>query len=217
MAIFLTSIDILDTGFLKVGERTPADRGSNQGAAATRVNAGAALRLKGVTLTLSSSANLDKSASPGRFNVNESSTPTTTEGVQCPAISSNPTEFTLTLYLNSKNDSTSNVWGINDMALLNDLLNLPHTPWFKALYYPVDNAATGDTRGLTKQMVYYIGSADTTQNQGDIDITLWNGSASATGYDLTDVNYIACRFESVKLSQSPKNNIQVDLSGVITT
>jgi len=217
MAVFLTSVDILDTGFLKVGRTTPANRGTTQASTAKRVNSGSALRLKGVTMELTSSVNIDKSSVAGKFNIDGSGTPQPYQGVQAAAISSNPTTFTLSILLNSNNDSTSNVWGINDMALLNDLLNLPHTPWFKAIYYPVDITTVSGDRGMTKQMIHYLGTKDTTQDQGDINISLWTGSTSTSGKDLTDVNYIACRFESVTMTQAPKNMIEVKLEGVITT
>jgi len=209
MAIFMTSLDILDTGFLAVGRTTPSDR-VNQLGTSYRVNSGAALRLKGVEVSFTSTSNLDKAAVPGKTNT------TAYQGVQTALISSNPTEVSIRIKLNQKSTDTTNEFGLNDMSYLAYLIQLPHTNGFKAIYYPVDNTATGDTRNLTQQVIYRLGQADTTQTQGDIDITLWTGATSASTKDLTDVNYIAMRFESCEIKQSPNNMIDVTLTGVIT-
>lgn len=209
MAIFLTSIDILDTGFLRVGRSTPSAR-VNQLGTSSRVNSGSALRLKGVTIEFDSTSNLDATASPAQFNTSTIVAP------QSAAVSSNPTRFTMNIKINSTNTDTSNEWGINDMSLVAHLLQLPHTKGFKAIYYPVDLTATGDTRNLTKQLTHYLGDNDTTQSQGDIDITLWTGATSASSKDLTDVNYVAVRFDSCKITQTPSQMIDITLSGVIT-
>lgn len=198
--VFLTSIDILDTGFLSVSTRT------NQLSTANRVNSGSALRLKGVELEISGSSNLDKESAAGE-----------TTNPEIPLVSVNADEITLTLFLNSNNTSTSNVWGINDVAILSQLTRLTKTSGFKAIYYPV----TGNIRKRDSQMVYQLGSADTSEPQGDIDITLATTEADATGtsgYDLTDVNYIAVRFESYSIKQDgDSNKITVTLNGIITT
>lgn len=209
MAVFMTSLDILDTGFLAVGRETPSDR-VNQLGTSSRVNSGSVLRLKGVEVSFTSSSNIDKGAVPGKTNSSA------TRGVQCALVSSNPTEVTIRLKLNQKNTDTDNEFELNDMSYLAELIQLPHTKGFKAIYYPVDNTATGDTRNLTQQVIYRLGATDTTQTQGDIDITIWDGSASASTKDLTDVNYVAMRFESCEIKQSPNNMIDVTLTGVIT-
>jgi hypothetical protein len=196
--VFLTSIDILDTGFL-----TKTSRGT-QLSTANRVNAGSALRLKGVDLEISGSSNVDK----------ETFTGNTTGAISCPLISVNPDEFTLTLYLNSTNTDTNNPWGINDVANLALIRRLTKTDGFKAIYYPV----TGDIRKRSQQLIYQLGAVDTTESQGDINITLATTESDITGtsgYDLTDVRYVAVRFESYTIKQEPGNTIEVSLNGVI--
>jgi hypothetical protein len=202
--VFLTSIDILDTGFLDVATRT------NQLAAASRVNSGSALRLKGVNLDIASSSALDKAVSPG-YRPDDIQ-----DHEKRALISINPTIVTLKIYLNATNDDTTNVWGINDMGLLNEILRLPHTVGWKAIYYPVDITTSTGARKMTSQITHYIGTADTTESQGDIDLTIWTGAASASSKDLTDVNYIPVRFESVKITQIPSNKVEVTMSGVVT-
>jgi len=197
--VFLTSIDILDTGFLSKSNR------SSQLSASERVNSGTALRLKGVEMELSSSSNVDKETFTGEFS-----------DISCPLISVNPDEITLTLYLNSNNTTTSNVWGVDDMGSLSLLRRLPKTKGFKAIYYPVST----NIRQRNKQMIWEIGTPDTTESQGDINITLAtteSDSAGTNGFDLTAVNYIAVRFETCSISQdSQSSKIVVKLGGVIT-
>lgn len=197
--VFLTSIDILDTGFLSKTTRT------NQLSTSNRANSGNALRLKGVTFQITSSANLDKETSPSK-----------TTGPEVSYISANARDFVLTLHIGSNNIDTNNVWGVNDMSLISELIQLPETRGFKAIYYPV----ASNIRKRNSQIVYHLGSADTSEPQGDIDITLatTEGDASGTsGYDLTDVNYIACRFESCDISQEGGDNgITITLNGVVT-
>ena len=206
--VFLTSLNILDTGYLTVTSR------SNQLASSYRVNSGAALQLKGINFDIDASANLDTAVSPG-FS------PTSIKTHEArPLVSINPIKFTLSLLFNSKNIDTSNVWGINDMALLAAILKLPHTYGFKALYYPVDNTTvdTGgnSSRSRNQQIAYQLGATDTAETQGDINLTLWTGTTSAAGKDLTDVNYIPVRFEDAKINQTPDNKVLVTLTGVVT-
>jgi hypothetical protein len=201
--VFLTSIDILDTGFLTLNKISGTRQ--SQLSTANRVNSGAALRLKGAAFDLQSTANLDKSKPVAELTTGKHA-----------LLSLNPDTFTLTIKLMSKNTDTNNVWGINDMSLLAPLLQLPKTRGIKALFYAVDNAATGDTRGLTSQMIYQIGTPDTIQTQGDINLTLWAGSTSVSGKNLTNVNYIGVRFDSVKQTQKPNNVIEITCTGVIT-
>src|SRR3990167_1314204 len=159
--LFLTSLDILDTGYLTVNSRT-----GQLTAATYRVNSGVALRLKGVDLTVESSSNLDKAVTPAFF-------PATIKAHEKRAlISVNPTRVTLKVFLSSLNADTSGYYGVNDIALLPLLMRLPHTYGFKAVYYPVDNAAV-DTGGNTSnkrnlQLVYNLGATDTTEAQGDL-------------------------------------------------
>ena len=79
--VFLTSIDILDTGFLTVTGRT------NQLSTANRVNSGGALRLKGIELEIGSSANLDDETYSGESNE-----------IECPLISVNADTFQMTIF-----------------------------------------------------------------------------------------------------------------------
>jgi hypothetical protein len=195
--VFLTSLNILDTGFAtKLKDTT-------QLAASYRVNSGAALQLKGVTFEIGSSANLD----PAAF-------PTNTTQTTVPFISTNPRAFSITILLNSLNDSTSNAFGINDVSILAQIIRLPETYGLKAIYYPVTATATGDIRKRDNQLITQMGAVDTTEAQGDINLTLWNGSTSATGNDLTDVKYVPCRFSSCSITQEPNNMIKVRLEGV---
>ena len=206
--VFLTSLHILDTGFLDVATRTGQLGTSN------RVNSGAALQLKGVELELTTSSALDKSATPG-FR------PASIKGHEKRAlITVNPTTFSLTLTFNRSSTDTTNIWGINDMSLLSAVASLPHTAGFKALYYPVDNTATdtggNSSRQLTRQMVYQLGATDTIEDQGDLNLSIWTGVATAGSKDLTDVNYIPVRFESCTFRNTADNKLSVTLSGVVT-
>jgi len=220
MADFLTSIDILDTGFLTVTSRT------NQLSTSERVNSGNSLRLKGVTLNIDDSASVDKSSTPGYIPTTLNSVVQSVRGHEKRSlITRNPTQISIGLLLNANNDDTSNSWGVDDMALLTHLRKLPHTAGFKAIYYPVDNTATDTGANTThkrdNQVIYQIGEADTTEDQGNIasgtHMTLWTGATStATGKDLTDVNYVPVRFESCSIRQVANNKIQVTLQGVIT-
>lgn len=219
--VFLTSVDILDTGFLTVN-RDPAlgDR-QTQLLTTQRVNSGISLGLKGVEVDIGASANLDKS---GCLN-NVPSTPNF-YGDQHALISINPTTISITILLNSNNTNTTNYYETNDMSYLPMILQLCWTRGFKAVYYPVDITAvdTGgnSSRAMAKQITYVLGAADTTQSQGDLatngnKVVLWTGAtATGTGKDLTDVKYIACRFDSADIVQVPNNMIKVKLNGVIT-
>lgn len=206
--VFLTSLDILDTGFLTVTSRT------NQLASGNRVNSGNALRLKAVTFIINSSSNLDEGVTPANI-------PSDIKNHEKRAlISVNPSTITLMFKINRLNTDTSNYYEINDASLLTHLFSLPHTRGFKALYYPVDNTTT-DSGGNTSnrrnnQIIYQLGATDTSEAQGDIDITLWMGTTTASSKDLTDVNYIPVRFESCKITQVVSNFITIELTGVIT-
>lgn len=199
--VFLTSLDILDTGFLTVSS-------TSRVSSANMVNSGNALRLKSIDMNITSSAALDKNVTPGNHDIIRD------DGAEeHPLITINPTEFTLSIFLNTKNTSTSNEWGINDMAILPYLLRLPQTRGLKAIYYPV----AGNFRQRSSQMVYQLGASDVFAAQDDIDITLAaSESTSSSGYDLTDVNYLVCRFESCAITQAANNAIKVTLSGVIS-
>jgi hypothetical protein len=195
--VFLTSLDILDTGYLTKAKNT------TRLATADIANAGVAFRLKGVEFDIQSSCNLDKSATPGKFT-----TPTV------PLISINPRELTIRVVFNRFNTSTSNYFAVNDMSYIYELVRLAETKGIKAIYYPVDTSATGDTRGMANQILYQLGTADTTEPQTSISISLWNGSAEATGKNLTNVKYIPCRIESVKFPQRGDNIIEVVITAV---
>jgi hypothetical protein len=205
--VFLTSLDILDTGFLAVDRDANGDR-SNQVTSANRVNLGVALRLKGVNFDINSSANIDKTATPGKLTTNRNG-----------LVSVNPDTVTITLMLNQKTADDLGTYGVNDMSYIAALNKLPKTLGFKAVYYPVMYSLIGTPgydRNVHRQIINLLGDHDTTQDQGDIDISLWNGTDEATGQDLTQVNYIAVRFESCQITQTPSNSIRVTLSGVIT-
>lgn len=202
--VFLTSLNILDTGFLDVATRT------NQLGASSRANSGSAFQLKGVNFDMVSSCALDKAVTP-------SFTPTDIKGHEKRGlVSINPTTITLKIYLNADNTDTTNYWGVDDMALLSELQRLPQTSGWKALYYPVDNTATPNEKRRDNQIVYQLGETDTTESQGDINMTLWTGATSAASKDLTDVNYIPVRFESVKITQLIGNKVEIAMQAVVT-
>jgi len=207
--VFLTSLQILDTGFLTVTSRGTQDTTTD-----ARVNDGDALELKGVNFDITATSTIDENPSPGYR-------PSDIKDHEKRAlITINPIQITLKLMFNAANTDGTNVYGINDMSLLKEVLRLPYTPYFKALYYPVDNTATdtgaNSTRRRNSQIVYQLGETDTTESQGDIDLTLWTGTTSASSKDLTDVNYIPVKFKSVKIQQVPNNKIEVTLQGVVT-
>lgn len=200
--VFISSLDIIDTGFLTKNSRT------TQVQASDRVNSGSTLRLKGVDLKVTTSANLDKAVTPDNHDIIRDN-----KGEKHALISINPTTVNITIYIST---GSIGIWGSNDPSLLPYLYRLPHTRGFKAIYYPV----TGDIRQRDEQLIYQLGSADTTEEQGDIDITLATAetdTSGTSGYDLTNVNYLSVRFESVEIPQVPaKNGIFLKLNGVIT-
>jgi len=199
--VFLTSVDILDTGFLTVSSRT------GQLSTANRANSGSALRLKGVELEISSASNLDKETYAANYS-----------DIECPVVSVNPDEIKLTIWLN-KTATASNigVWATGDMQYIAALLDLPKTRGFKAIYYPVDAASGATVRKHNEQILYYLGITDTTESQGDINLTLaTSDTATASSKDLTDVKYIPVRFESCDISQDTSGGVQVTLTGVRT-
>jgi len=199
--VFLTSIDILDTGFLTRSNR------SGQVPTTNRVNAGQSLRLKGVELDLNGKSNIDKEPFAGNL----------TGEISCPLISVDPDEFSLTLYINSNNVDGNNVWGINDVANIVHLRRLTKTPGFKAIYYPViDGGDSQDLRRAQQQLIYAIGRPDTTEPQGDISIPFLNGNTNQITGNLTQVRYVAVRFETFNIKQEPNSSkIEVRLTGVI--
>lgn len=202
--VFLSSLAILDTGFLTVSSR------QGQLAAANRVNSGSQLLLKGVQFRITSAANLDKSVTPGYI-------PSDIKGhEQRSLVSVKPTMVTIAVFLSRNNTDSSNYYEVNDMSLLPFLLRLPHTAGFKAIYFPVTTTASPDDRGLTKQILHHIGGTDTTESQGDINLTLWSGSGSGASRDLTDVRYIPVKIESVQQPQQPTSKLIVTLTGVVT-
>lgn len=195
--VFLTSLDILDTGYLTKAKNT------TRLTAAEIANAGTAFRLKGVEFDIQSSCNLDKSTTPGKFST-----------LAVPLISVNPREITIRVVFNRLNVSTGNYFAVNDMSYIYEFVRLAETKGIKAIYYPVDSSATGDTRGMTSQILYQLGTADTTEGQTGISISLWSGSVEATGKNLTNVKYIPCRIESVKFPQRGDNIIEAVISAV---
>jgi len=202
--VFLTSLDILDTGYLAVDRDADGDR-SNPVPTADCVNSKVALRLKGVNFDITSSSNVDKLSTPGKLTTN-----------RIGLVSVNPRQVSIKLMLNQRTESDTAPYGINDMSYLASLIKLPETSGFKAVYYPVKEGATPDDRRKDRQIVTLIGTADTIQTQTGINLSLWDGADEDTTNDLTDVRYIAVRFESCKINQTPKNSIEVELSGVIT-
>lgn len=198
--VFLTSLDILDTGFLTVTNRT------GQLATSARVNSGAALRLKGVQLEINSSSNLDDETYSANF-----------DDIEVPVVSVNADTITLTIYLNrSATETNTGVWETGDMKYLSALLNLPKTKGFKALYYPVIRGAT-TLHKADEQITTYLGRFDTVESQGDISLTVINGSnESTTTGDLTDVLYIPVRFNNCTITQDTSGGVEVQLTGVRT-
>lgn len=193
--VFLNSLSILDTGFLATDVRTSQLTGSN------RVNTGTALNLRSVEFTVNATSNIDKAVVPGKYTKSQHA-----------IISINPTEVTIRLIVNT---NSSNDYEGNDLSTLQHLIRLPHTLGWKALYYPVDNTAT-NSNDRNSQLVYQLGSTDTSESQGDINLTLWTGAGTARGKDLTDVNYLPVRFESCEINDTPTNIINVTLRGVVT-
>jgi hypothetical protein len=167
-----------------------------------------------VNFDITASSALDKAVTPAY-------TPSNIKGHEKRAlVSINPTMINISIMLNNQNTDNSNYWGINEMSMLAQLLRLPATKGWKALYYPVDNTAndtgSNSSRQRNRQIVYQLGATDTTENQGDIDITLWTNTTSEDEKDLTDVNYIPVRFESCQIQQTPDNKVMVTLQGVVT-
>lgn len=199
--VFLTSIDILDTGFLTVSNRT------GQLTTANRANSGDELRLKGVEFEYNTSSNVDSETFTANF-----------ADVEVSAVSVNPDAVRLTIYLNrSSTSSGTDVWSSNDMGNLYALTQLPKTKGFKAIYYPVDAAVASTVRKHDEQITYYLGRTDTTESQGDIDLNIATGtSTTATGKDLTDIKYVPVRFTDCSLTQSSEGGIKLTLNGFRT-
>jgi hypothetical protein len=193
----LTSIDILDTGYLSVGKL------GGQLESSQRVNSGTALRLKGVEFIPESTANLDESPLLAQY-----------VDRNIPVNSIQPTQFTIRIFLGANNIDTNNYWGINDMANAAHLLRLTKTLGIKALYYPVTVAATGDTRGRDSQLAYILGRTDTTEPQTGISLSAWNGSSLQASLNLTHIKYIPVRFKTCRIPQTASGSIIVELTGV---
>ena len=199
--VFLTSIDILDTGFLTVTNRL------GQLPTAQRVNSGQALRLKGVELEIESSSNLDYETFASNLD----------DEIETDVVSVNADKVKLTLYLNtSSTENNPGVWGTSDMKYLAGLLRLPKTKGFKAIYYPVLASAT-TVRKNNQQMTFYLGRTDTGESQGDLNLTLANtNTTTVSSQNLTHVKYIPVKFNSCKMTQEPNQGIRVTLEGVRT-
>jgi len=198
--VFLTSIDILDTGFI-----TKAKTGT-QLSTAMRVNSGQALRLKGVNFDISGVTNLDKSSILGKYDTQ-----------QVPTVSINPDEFTLTIKFNKFNTDTNNAFAINDMSLLKEIIRINKTLGLKAIYYPIKETLVGtDDRNRASQMIWQLGAVDTIEPQGDITISLWDGEKIVSSQNLTHVRYLSTKIESFRLEQTPDNLLTLTLTGVIT-
>jgi hypothetical protein len=201
--VFLTSLNILDTGFLSLNTRT------NQLPQLDRVNNGVALQLKGLDFEIESSSELDDES------------PVDSDGdIESCMTTVNPDKITLTILINTLADDTENKWEINDTLWLAQLINLPKTKGVKAIYYPVYRGILSalDSRMYQRQLINWVGASDLSQNQGDINLTLWDGTEDDNGYDLTDVNYIGVRFTNCKMQQVPDSTIiKVTLTGVRTS
>jgi hypothetical protein len=199
--VFLTSVSILDTGFLSTTTR------SSQLSTSNRSNNGTQLELKAVTMEITSSSNLDKTVPPASYT-----------GSQHAVVSVNPRQFSMEIDVDSNNTDTSNRYGINDASLIPELLRMPETVGFKAVFYPVDKTATGLTLSRDSQLVFRAGTADaSTVAQGDLNLTLWSGSGTAGSKTLKDVKYLAVRFDSCRIIQTTTNMMKVSLAGVVTT
>lgn len=193
--VYLNSLHIVDTGWLSTTSR------GTQLSSASRANAGSALPLKAVDIDISATSNIDKSTPPGVYSA-----------VQHALVSLNPTEFTLNIRINSKYASTSNPYAVNDAGLIPELLRLPKTTGWKAMYYPTDVASGTGAFGKEGQLLYAIGTTDTTESQGDLNITLNTGLHK----DLTDVKYVAVRFDACRVHEDITNIVKVTLTGVFT-
>jgi hypothetical protein len=199
--VFFTSLNILDTGFLAKSVR------SSQLATANRAYSGAAFTLKGVTLTINSSGNLDKTTPPAKFTASQHA-----------LVSINPRTFIITIYVGANYTSTSNIYGVNDVAMLPELLRLPETAGWKAIYVPVDISSAAGYLKRESHLIYAIGSADTSEGQGDLSFSVIKDGAVTTTRNLTYVKYLCARFETCQLGFDPStpNAIRVTLSGVFT-
>jgi hypothetical protein len=201
---FLTSIDIIDTGFVSLTTRT------SQFSTANRVNLGAALKLKGVAVDFTSSSNLDDGGYPGIYS-----------DVEVPVVSSNPDQISITINLNSSYTDTSNPFDVDDMSLIAELIRLPKTKGIKAIYYPVDitanDVAPNTSNRKDRQLIYNLGTTDTVEAQGDLNLTVWTGVTTASSKTLKDIKYIPVRFKDCKMTQdATTNSIRIILTGVKT-
>lgn len=208
MAVFLTSINVVDTGYLTVTGRT------GQLLAADRVFGGLPLQLKVTNFEITSTASLDEGVTPAFL-------PSDIQHHEVRSlVSISPLQVSMSVLVNSSDVDTTNTWGINDTAMLLSLLRLPHTRGFKAIFYPVDNSLSAvydvTSRKLQSQAVYQLGLPDSTEPQGDLNLTLWTGSTSASSKTLVNVNYVPVRFKTARMTQSPDNKIMVLLTGEVT-
>lgn len=206
--VFLTSIDILDTGFLSLSNR------SSQLSKSNRVNNGDALRLRGVNINYTTTANLDAKPIPSMIpsslrDYNEVS-----------LISLNNPTIQIIIFFNKGNTSTDNIWGINDKEIIYKIPRLVSTLGVKAVYYPVDISASdsgsSSSRNRDFQIPNIYGITDTTENQGDIDINLWTGTTFASGKNLKNIKYLPVRFKSISNPETTYNGVRITITGVIT-
>lgn len=198
--VYLTSINILDTGYLSVSNR------GSQLPSAQRVNSGTVLQLKGVEFDITTSANLDSESHISNYGDTE-----------IPVCSVNPDEVTIRIYINTEATETNpGVWNTGDMKYLASLARLPKTRGFKAIYYPVLRTAT-TLHKADEQMITYLGRFDTTEVQTGLVVPYVSGANYATtNGNLTNVNYIPVRFERCKITQPPQGGIQIVLTGFRT-
>ena len=199
---FITSMNIVDTGFLTVKNRTA------QLARAQRANEGNEIVLKAVKITFNGSSNLDYETNPG--NDGE---------VQAELISVNADKVTLEVYLNRK--STANnpgVWNTSDLQNIPALIKLAKTKGFKAIYYPVAfNSANLQIRKQDEQLLFYMGRRDLSSvTPGDIAINLASSNTQEITGNLSNVRYVAVRFENWDIMQDVKGRMILKLEGVVT-
>lgn len=197
--VFLTSVDIVDTGFLTVTNR------SGQLTPAARVNNGQALRLKGVELDIDVTSNLDDETFAGNAD----------GAIEIPLVSVNPDKITLTILINrTSNEDNPGVWNTEDMKYLAAISRLPKTPGFKAIYYPVDSLLSSSIRRQNEQILFWLGRIDTVEDQGDLNLTLAvSNTATQSGKDLTRVRYIPVKFNSCKIKQETTQTMRITLEG----
>ena len=194
--IHIANICILDSGYLKT-----TNPNGTQLSASNRANSGNLIELKAAEFKPVVKANLHIDPVLGTFQESE-----------VHLVSFENIGFSIT----GKLDKTSSA----DMALLYQLVQCVRTRGYKAIFYNVDRtvASSGSLR-RDNQLITALANShyDTTEPQTGISFSLWDGSSTVSGKNLTNVYHLMVRFLEFSPQEVPGSKIiTYSLTGVTT-